>query len=135
MMVIVNPSVFQDCLQLHPLSPDWLWPHCSWLLLHPQSLSFRYIYHSMPVTSKCTQLRNFKCYTSESLLQWNLLALYRLFTHLCLRTDYRTRSPTDLQHLRYRCMKNSRKKITDHLVDSCKHSSVNRMAAGSRLLP
>jgi len=31
------------------------------------------------------------------------------------------------------CMKNSKEKIPNCLVDSCKRSSVNRMAAGSRL--
>jgi len=30
-------------------------------------------------------------------------------------------------------MKNNMKKIPDHLVDSCKHSSINQMAAGLRL--
>jgi len=30
-------------------------------------------------------------------------------------------------------MKNSKEKIPDRLVDSCKHLSVNRMAAGSAM--
>ena len=30
-------------------------------------------------------------------------------------------------------MKNSKEKVPDRLVDSCKHSSINWMAAGSRL--
>ena len=32
-----------------------------------------------------------------------------------------------------RCMKNSKEKIPDHLVDFCKRSNANQMAAGSRL--
>ena len=30
-------------------------------------------------------------------------------------------------------MKHSKEKIPDHLVDSCKHSNINRMAAGLKL--
>ena len=33
----------------------------------------------------------------------------------------------------YRYLKNARRKHPDRLADSCKRSSVNRMAAGSRL--
>ena len=33
----------------------------------------------------------------------------------------------------YRYLKNARRKYPDRLADSCKRSSVNRMAAGSRL--
>jgi len=51
-----------------------------------------------------------------------------IYFHLWCLESYSQKVPMDNRYL-----KNVRRKNPDCLADSCKHSSVNQMAAGSRL--